>query len=47
MEPVDLPGAVEDQVQTAAGAGAQVDGDLVAGLQQAEVAADAGLVGRE
>ena len=44
-EPVDLPGPVSDQVAAAGGKDPQVDGDLIARPQQAQVAAHAGLVG--
>ncbi|SEE71558.1 Helix-turn-helix domain of resolvase [Streptomyces sp. 2231.1] len=44
-EAVDLPGAVEDEVQAPVGQGAQVYGNLVAGPQQTQVPPDAGLVG--
>lgn len=44
-EPVDLPGAIVDQVSATGGESAQVDGYLVAGAQLTEILAHAGLVG--
>ncbi len=41
---VDLAGAVKDHVQASGGQGPQVDSDIVAGPQQAQIAPDAGLV---